>query len=160
MKNQNTIYIILGILGLGALIYFITKKPVENTEQGTDANQQGTNSNTNTGNVACSIDSSNAEENVMYNTLRPALVSYMDASENKPSTVSMSQSTRNYWQQQANQKGTTVRKISGKGLIFQWRGTGITDPKRNFVYISGVKKPVPDTVLDRLYIDLDTGCIV
>jgi hypothetical protein len=89
----------------------------------------------------------------MYEELKKALVSYMDAVEGKPSPVNVSTQAKAKWRMEADQKGVSVRKLSGKGLIFQWRTQG------NFVRISGVKMNVPNSVYDRLYLDVDSGCI-
>lgn len=158
MKNQNTILIIVAILVGGAILYFLTRPKEEAvpTGQEADANDTG---NTNTGNISCTSPSTEPTYNIMYNTLKPVLVQYMDAVEGKQSPVNVSQAAKDKWKADALAKGTTVRMISGKGLIYLWRGL-VPGTPRNFVKIAGTNVPVPDSVLDRLYMDLDSGCIV
>lgn len=158
MKNQNTILIIVAILVGGAVLYFLTRPKPEPGPTGQEADPNA-NNNTNSGNVACSQPSTEPTYNTMYNTLKPVLVQYMDAVEGKTSPINVSQATKDKWKAEAQAKGTTVRMISGKGLIYQWRGL-VPNIPRNFVKIAGQNVPVPDSVLDRLYMDLDSGCII
>lgn len=158
MKNQNTILIIVAILVGGAILYFLTRPKKEPVPRGQEADANDT-GNTNSGNISCTSPSTEPTYNIMYNTLKPALVQYMDAVEGKQSPVNVSQAAKDKFTAEALAKGTTVRMISGKGLIFIWRGL-VSGTPRNFVKIAGTNVPVPDSVLDRLYMDLDSGCIV
>lgn len=152
MKKNQLLYIIIGIAIVGAIIYFLTRKPKEISSEETD-NDDDDNSGNGSGNISCSLASSIPNENKMYEELKKALVTYMDAVQGKPSPVNVSTQAKAKWQMEADQKGVSVRKLSGKGLIFQWRTQG------NFVRISGVKMNVPNSVYDRLYLDVDSGCI-
>jgi hypothetical protein len=158
MKNQNTILIIVAILVGGAILYFLTRPKQEPVPTGQEADPNAT-GNTNSGNISCSSASTEPTYNIMYNTLKPVLVQYMDAVEGKTSPVNVSQATKDKWKAEALAKNTTIRMISGKGLIYLWRGL-VPGTPRNFVKIAGTNIPVPDSVLDRLYMDLDSGCIV
>ena len=158
MKNQNTILIIVAILVGGAILYFLSRPKEEEVPTGQEADPNDT-GNTNSGNVSCTSPSTEPTYNIMYNTLKPVLVQYMDAVEGKTSPVNVSQAAKDKWKAEALAKNTTVRMISGKGLIYLWRGL-VPGTPRNFVKIAGTNVPVPDSVLDRLYMDLDTGCIV
>jgi hypothetical protein len=158
MKNQNTILIIVAILVGGAILYFLTRPKEEAVPTGQTADPNA-NGNTNSGNISCTSPSTEPTYNIMYNTLKPVLVQYMDAVEGKQSPVNVSQATKNKWKADALAQVTTVRMISGKGLIYLWRGL-VPGTQRNFVKIAGTNVPVPDSVLDRLYMDLDSGCIV
>jgi hypothetical protein len=158
MKNQNTILIIVAILVGGAILYFLSRPKEEEVPTGQIADPNDT-GNTNSGNVSCTSPSTEPTYNIMYNTLKPVLVQYMDAVEGKTSPVNVSQAAKDKWKAEALAKNTTVRMISGKGLIYLWRGL-VPGTPRNFVKIAGTNVPVPDSVLDRLYMDLDTGCIV
>lgn len=158
MKNQNTILIIVAILVGGAILYFLTRPKEEPVPTGQTADPNA-NGNNNSGNISCTSPSTEPTYNIMYNTLKPVLVQYMDAVEGKQSPVNVSQAAKDKWKTEALAKGTTVRMISGKGLIYLWRGL-VPGTQRNFVKIAGTNVPVPDSVLDRLYMDLDSGCIV
>ena len=158
MKNQNTILIIVAILVGGAILYFLTRPKEEAVPTGQTADPNA-NGNNNSGNISCTSPSTEPTYNIMYNTLKPVLVQYMDAVEGKQSPVNVSQAAKDKWKTEALAKGTTVRMISGKGLIYLWRGL-VPGTERNFVKIAGTNVPVPDSVLDRLYMDLDSGCIV
>ena len=158
MKNQNTILIIVAILVGGAILYFLTRPKEEAVPTGQTADPNA-NGNNNSGNISCTSPSTEPTYNIMYNTLKPVLVQYMDAVEGKQSPVNVSQAAKDKWKTEALAKGTTVRMISGKGLIYLWRGL-VPGTQRNFVKIAGTNVPVPDSVLDRLYMDLDSGCIV
>lgn len=154
MKNQtNTIiFVILGIAIIGGIAFFLLRKPKEEVIESEDTDDED-DDNGGTGNLACSLESSSTNENKMYSELKKALIQYMDAVEGKPSPVNVSTQAKAKWKMEADQKGVSARKLSGKGLIFQWRTNG------NFVRISGVKMNVPNSVYDRLYLDVDSGCI-
>lgn len=151
-QTQTIIFVILGIAIIGAIAFYLMRKPKEEVIESDDDDDDDTDGN-GTGNLACSLDSSSQNENKMYSELKKALVNYMDAVEGKPSPVNVSTQAKAKWKMEADQKGVSVRKLSGKGLIFQWRTNG------NFVRISGVKMNVPNSVYDRLYLDVDSGCI-
>jgi LPXTG-motif cell wall-anchored protein len=153
-KQTNTIiFVILGIAIIGGIAFFLLRKPKEEAIESDDTDDDDDDDGNGTGNLACSLESSSTNENKMYSELKKALVNYMDAVEGKPSPVNVSTSAKAKWKMEADQKGVSVRKLSGKGLIFQWRTNG------NFVRISGVKLNVPNSVYDRLYLDVDSGCI-
>ena len=151
-QTQTIIFVILGIAIIGGIAFYLMRKPKEEVIESDDDDDDDTDGN-GTGNLACSLDSSSQNENKMYSELKKALVNYMDAVEGKPSPVNVSTQAKAKWKMEADQKGVSVRKLSGKGLIFQWRTNG------NFVRISGVKMNVPNSVYDRLYLDVDSGCI-
>ena len=149
-QTQTIIFVVLGIAIIGGIAFYLMRKPKEEV---TEADNTDDDDDVNTGNLSCSLESSSSNENKMYSELKKALVDYMDAVEGKPSPVNVSTQAQAKWKMEADQKGVSVRKLSGKGLIFQWRTNG------NFVRISGVKMNVPNSVYDRLYLDVDSGCI-